>query len=187
MNKGVQFIFAFSVGAAVGAVAAWKYMKARYERIINDEIDAFIEEYTGKKRQYTGPQDADEAAKTVTDEEVNQYESTIISNSYAVREDVEEMNAKKEKHPYVIPPEQYGERDGYDVESLNYYADGVLTDDWDNVIEDVEGVVGKESLEHFGEYEDDSVFVRNERLKTDYEILRDNRTFGSYNQTGKEE
>ena len=57
------------------------------------------------------------------------------------------------------------------------YADGVLTDDWDHPIEDVEGLVGVESLTHFGEYEEDSVYVRNDRYKTDYEILKDLRNF----------
>ena len=47
----------------------------------------------------------------------------------------------------------------------------MLTDTYDNVIEDVEGTVGKKSLKHFGEYEEDSVFVRNDDLETDYEIL----------------
>ena len=37
--------------------------------------------------------------------------------------------------------------------------------------------IGKDSLTHFGEYEDDSVFVRNDRLKADYEILMDQRTY----------
>ena len=40
----------------------------------------------------------------------------------------------------------------------------------------MDNVVGLESLAHFGEYEDDSVFVRNDRLKCDYEILLDQRT-----------
>ena len=44
-------------------------------------------------------------------------------------------------------------------------------------IKDVDSVVGAESLTHFGEYEDDSVFVRNDRLKCDYEILMDTRTY----------
>ena len=65
------------------------------------------------------------------------------------------------------------ENEDYETVSLTYYADGVLTDEFGNVIEDVEGMVGKESLTHFGEYEEDSVFVRNDSLKTDYEILRD--------------
>ena len=54
---------------------------------------------------------------------------------------------------------------------MNYYEDGVLADDWDEPIEDIDKVVGKDSLTHFGEYEDDSVYVRNDRLKCEYEIL----------------
>ena len=55
--------------------------------------------------------------------------------------------------------------------------DGVLADENDEVIEDVEDAVGIDSLNHFGEYEDDSVFVRNDARKCDYEILLDQRTY----------
>ena len=60
---------------------------------------------------------------------------------------------------------------------MNYYADGVLADDFDVVIDDVENTVGEDSLTHFGEYEDDSVFVRNDERELDYEILKDMRRF----------
>ena len=45
------------------------------------------------------------------------------------------------------------------------------------MIEDVESMIGFESLSHFGEYEDDSVFVRNDARKCDYEILQDQRLY----------
>lgn len=38
-------------------------------------------------------------------------------------------------------------------------------------------LLGIDSLNHFGEYEDDSVFVRNDARKCDYEILLDQRTY----------
>lgn len=80
--------------------------------------------------------------------------------------------------PYVISPDDYGENDNYTQISLVYYAgDGVLADDEDEVVEDIEDTVGEDFAEHFGEYEDDSVFIRNDRLRCDYEILRDNRSF----------
>ena len=82
----------------------------------------------------------------------------------------------KKNRVYVISPEEFGNND-YDAESLNYYADGVLTNSWDEVIEDVDGFVGEDSLTRFGEYEDDCVYVRNEVLQTDYEILLDERKF----------
>ena len=53
----------------------------------------------------------------------------------------------------------------------------VLVDDGGDKIEDVDDVVGMESLTNFGEFEDDSVFVRNDRLRCDYEILMDERTY----------
>ena len=45
------------------------------------------------------------------------------------------------------------------------------------MISDVDNVVGKDSLSKFGEYEPDSVYVRNDREKTDYEILADTRCY----------
>jgi len=52
-----------------------------------------------------------------------------------------------------------------------------LTDEGYEVIEDADEAVGEESLDHFGEFEDDSVFVRNDLMRCDYEILQDNRTY----------
>ena len=79
------------------------------------------------------------------------------------------------KKPYVIPPEEYGEKLGYDMVSLQYYADGVLVDDAYNKYEadEIEMLVGLKSLEHFGDNEKDpdTVYVRNEDRETDYEIL----------------
>ena len=77
----------------------------------------------------------------------------------------------------MIPPEQFGDDEEYEQISLTYYADGVLADENDEVIEDVEDAVGIDPLNHFGEYEDDSVFVRNDARKCDYEILLDQRTY----------
>ena len=78
--------------------------------------------------------------------------------------------------PFIITPEEFGELDDYTTISLTYFADNVLADENDEKISDydIESMIGSESLEHFGDYEDDSVFVRNDKLKCDYEILKDN-------------
>ena len=49
----------------------------------------------------------------------------------------------------MIPPEQFGDDENYDQISLTYYADGVLADENDEVIEDVEDAVGIDSLNRF--------------------------------------
>ena len=100
--------------------------------------------------------------------------------NYAERQDKKEkkgVEPVEDERPYVISPDEFGEKDGYENVTLTYYADGVLTDYFDNVISNVDEVVGFDSLDRFGEYEDDVVFVRNEKMETDYEILRDLRDF----------
>lgn len=80
--------------------------------------------------------------------------------------------------PYIISPEDFDDPDvGYETISLIYYMDGVLAYDDGQVIAEVniDKLVPKDFYMHFGEYAgaDDSVFVRNEWLEHDYEILRD--------------
>ncbi|HZK46450.1 MAG TPA: hypothetical protein VFC64_00760, partial [Atopostipes sp.] len=113
------------------------------------------------------------------------YAAKLREQGYINYSDVEPETNKEEVNeesmdidiPYVIPPEEFGEFDNYEKIGLTYYADQVLTDDDDKSVEDIEDTVGFDSLNHFGEYEDDSVFVRNDRLKCDYEILLDQRNY----------
>ena len=79
--------------------------------------------------------------------------------------------------PYVIPPDEFGEFEDYEAISLIYFADKVLTDEDYEIVDDVDDVVGLDSFNHIGEYEDDCVHVRNDRLKSDYEILYDPRNY----------
>lgn len=81
------------------------------------------------------------------------------------------------KEPYVIAPYDFGELDGYSQVELTYYADGTLEDEDYNIVTDAEKLIGRDSLYTFGEYEDDAVFVRNEYLRADFQILKDYRTY----------
>ena len=79
--------------------------------------------------------------------------------------------------PYVITPEDFASSPpGYNCCPLDYYKDGTLADGW-GVPMDIEETIGEEALDHFGEYVDDVVYVRNERLELDYEVTRDPRTY----------
>lgn len=74
------------------------------------------------------------------------------------------------KNIYILTPEEF-QSSGYDVRTLYYYKDGVLADDDYNVIKTPIELVGPDALKSFGRYEDDAVYVRNEVLKVDFEIL----------------
>lgn len=97
----------------------------------------------------------------------------------AVTPAAEEAKEEKAANHYIIPPEEFGTNAGYEEISLTYYSDGVVADDDENIMsdEEIEKTIGFESLKHFGEYEPDSVFVRNDHIRADYEILQDERSY----------
>ena len=90
--------------------------------------------------------------------------------------DTEVIEEVKYKEPYVITPDEYADGD-YDTQTLYYFADGVVADDNFNVLKDVKGYIGDKALKQFGLYEEDVVYVRNDKYKIDYEILLDEREY----------
>lgn len=170
MSSMISKIVIFITGAALGSVVTWKLLQKKYNEMLNEEMSSFKKEMREVKERH------DERVETLNTTIKNMYEDTIqetTSKHYrGLLNDLGYDDDELEPKPYVISPEEVGNTDeDYELISLNYYEDGVLADDWDEPIEDVERVVGKDSLNHFGEYEDDSVYVRNDRLKCEYEIL----------------
>ena len=172
MNNKLICTIAFSFGAAIGSISTWFLLKTKYEKIAQEEIDSVKEMFLERGHRSEANVLDDAMDSESKDKLKNEYNK--IASGYSNYSDY-----KKEignKRPYVISPEEFGDCD-YETVSLTYYEDKVLTDDMDEPIEDVENTVGSDSLNHFGEYEDDSVFVRNDRLKIDYEILLDLRKY----------
>lgn len=83
---------------------------------------------------------------------------------------------KREGEPYIVTLEDHMEgQDGYDVSTLTYYdGDDVLCDSRDEIVDDVDGMINFYSLSRFGYLSNDAniVYVRNDRLKMDFEVCR---------------
>lgn len=172
MNSKLTKLFIFAAGAVIGSAVTRKVVKTKYKKIADEEIESVKEAFCKKG--------SEETQKNVEDYydhiERLKYSTHMGLNPETNDTEEEEGEILIENKPYVIPPEEFGECD-YVTKSLTLYVDGVLTDDFDNVIKDVDGLVGRDSLNHFGEYEDDSVFVRNDGAKIDFEILADERKY----------
>lgn len=180
MNKTLSNLFIFTAGAAIGSAVTWKLVKDKYARLAQEEIEAVREVYMKHE---------DDISETVTEEPAEVISESVpefteqervdyanIANTYSNNN--EKGVPKPVKRPYVISPDEFDEI-GYQTVSLTLYADGVVEDDFYNVLDDdeIEDKIGRDSLNHFGEYEEDSVFVRNDDEETDYEILRDSRNY----------
>lgn len=93
----------------------------------------------------------------------------------------EELKYRTEDKPYIITHDEYfaAEKD-YDTSSLTYYEqDDTLADEQDKPIREVDEIIGTDHLVRFGTASGDRniVYVRNDRLETDYEVIK---TGGSY-------
>ena len=181
-NTILSNIFMFAAGAAIGTVVTWKLVKTKYEQIANEEIEEIREYYRSKnessvergKRADSNPVD-EYAGESERIDAVTYLKEKIDKLGYNPAFGGEETSAKEGLEPHVIPPEDFGDQ-GYDTISLTLYADGILTDDQENIIEDADEMLGEGSLDRFGEFEDDSLHVRDDNKRIDYEILGDSRT-----------
>ena len=186
MNKTINFMM-FVIGVAVGSVVTWRYVEKKYEQIAQDEIDSVKEVFSKREADFTENTEARIKADNAKEKpSVIEYAARLREQGYTNYSDMADEKPEEVKKapmtvdkPYVIAPEEFGDLDDYEIISLTYYADQILADDNDVIVDDVEDVVGFDSLNSFGEYEYDSVFVRNDRLKCDYEILLDQRKYSS--------
>lgn len=197
--------FTFVTGLVIGSVVTYVIVKDKFEKIAQEEIDS-VKEVFGRRVEKEADKKVEKIAKKEVEKirkEYNEYDNlTKNYTSYSKNkteesiEDVEDVEyeevcendedgveldeierASDYDRPYIIEPQEFGALDGYSLITLYHYSDNVLADDCDELVEDLDDVVGEDYASHFGEYEDDCVYVRNDRLKADYEICRDLRKY----------
>ena len=196
-------LLCFVAGAAIGSVVTWKLIEKKYKDLADEEIESVIETFKNRKPRIT----KDNVKETV-EKVINKYkepketvEDIVAAEGYSI-ENEEEIDEDDESNyivnvdndndievitPYVITPEQFGEYNEYGTKTLTYYADNVLTDEIDNPItsEEMVTMIGPDALDHFGEYEDDSVYIRDEMNEMDYEILKSEKMFSEIPKIGR--
>lgn len=181
MKNSVITGFSFLLGMGIGAYVTYMYIKDMYAEIAQEEINSVKEAYIKKTKNLqkdviTEDENKEKVDKAKNKPDISEYAVKLKESGYTNYSEISQEDNDVEV-PYVIAPEDYGENDEYETISLTYYSDGVLTDEDDEVITNPGELVGRDFASHFGDYEDDSVFIRNDNRKIDFEILMDYRTY----------
>lgn len=189
MNDKLSSVIIFCGGVFIGGFLTWDFFKTKYEKIADEEIASVKETFEHREPRPDKNYNVEEALKgndtyiNVSPGVTERIIQIIDSNGYrnysntAIETDKKGGTADMElKQPYVITPEQYEDNVDYTKVSLTWYNDEVLEDDWGNVL-DPDDVIGSEALKTFGQYEKDSVFVRDDDEQIDYEVLLDTRSY----------
>jgi hypothetical protein len=176
------------LSAGCGFAAGYLYAKRRLETIYAERADAEIEEAGRyfkklyKADEFETPEAAIEAlglkAAEMKVDPRPSVQALINGLGYrgaasASRDQVIERGPDR---PYTIREDEFMDNDsGHDQKSLTYYlSDGVLADDNDEIVDNIDFHVGEANLQTFGELSQDpnTVYVRNERTLVEYEIVR---------------
>ena len=186
MNKSAIFVaLGCLISGGAGGFIGFFITKKKYEKKITKEVEA-VEAYYRKNNTKTEPVKKNDGKPTVvrpvdvavcSTEEAQPIRKNYGAyfNNYGPTDTPEKFDPNK---PYIISTEDYANSE-YDTRSLYLYSDGTLTDEDNNVIIDIVGVVGNEAVNTLlnSRESGDSIYVRNEKYKLDYEILKDNRSF----------
>lgn len=184
-------LFIFALGIGTGSLITWKLVEKKYKDLADEEIASVVETFKNRKPTKKTKKEIKEKVDNLLDSTRTRIKTSlteaeeIVETSGYVSNDIEDDdctvnvdNGEEIIVPYIILPDQFGEFEEYGTKTLTLYADNILTDEIDKPItDDLEIMLGPDPFSHFGEYEDDAIYIRDEMNEIDYEILKSEKEF----------
>lgn len=195
MNRTVIGSFiGLILGAVGGFIGGCFYAKNKYLNMAEQEIESVrkvYEKHFGKQTDIKEPEKDNPLIVNKKPEDSDLHKKYIkYAGMYSGGGENPKVNTTikspekpktpdiSRKIPYVITPDEYMQSENKS-ETLIWYSDKILADEDGNVIHNINEKIGPEALNTFGRYLDDTVYVRDDENKVDYEIIWDPRKFSS--------
>lgn len=197
-----KIVLAGIIGAAVGAVASYFFTRRYYEGIIYDETKIGISEETEDKpeaNEETTPIDstvpeiiayANEVAKKRERKDYSKAVADTVDDVYlkdkssmhpSIMKEVElgvKPLQKKSDAIRSIPYIEYGDNEDYEEKVLYLYADGIIADEDDEILEEVEQTLGPNPKEHIDEFDTgDMCYFVNDNQEMYYELYLSEKSY----------
>ena len=184
-------VLIFVSGVTVGGFLGYKIIEKKYSDKLETEVNRRIDEYVlnnKKEEKHTEPTEikkenvADKinynsVTKNYISSEDNEEDDEETNEEDDGKEDEPEVNDyisdDSSRDPYEITEEEYDDNSNeFEKESLYYYRGNyTLVDDSDNVVdtEDADILLGSDWVDLMNN--NGIIYIRNEKVKTDYEIV----------------
>lgn len=190
MNRtAIATVLGIIGGACAGAGVTYIFLKKRFDADLDEAVEDVKKFYADRTRNDDRPTenseespDADAADRNpVEQDSIFDFEMDSHATNYSTTSVVpdEPKELKTNDDICVIDEDTYygAIADGADPTEYMYYADHILADENSDMIDNIEGLVGRAALTYFGNEGVDSVYVHNKRLNMYIEILRSERLY----------
>lgn len=206
VNNMIIFVVGTLLGSATTYFVVKKKFETEKENEIKEmreyytKREEIISEHADKevdilKQEIESMRHDTEEETTVDEEELEEYRNIVSQYNHPEYADAlvrkrelqmadakkaeEDMTEERQESFYIIKPDEFGTIDDYELVNLTWYADGILADEFDNIIgeEEIEERIGSEALVEIGKYLPKFIHVRNDDLEIDYEIGEDPRNY----------
>lgn len=169
MNAQIKNALIFAAGLAVGGLACWKLLDAKYEKRYEKEVEESKERFKAYILKDIQP---------IVDKDEPKEEPAPMAPPTTKKVNYNAKSTGK-VYRYPIDPNDLGEyeKEGYSTVAYTHYSDNVLLDEMNDPVTDIDDFVGSDYKSHLGEYEDDSVCIRNDKYKMDIQIIFDSRRY----------
>jgi hypothetical protein len=123
-------------------------------------------------------EDADDVDAAIAEARSSHPTANVFDNPSEDWNYQEELAARTSEAPYILHQDEfYADERGYTQTTLTYYAgDQILADEQDKPIYNYGAIVGELKFGH-GTNDPNVVYIRNEALEAEYEVLLDNTSF----------
>lgn len=202
-----SFIFGTVVGAGIGSALTYFFVKKNCDKKIDEEVRKvreYYERYEDEEEEAKRVHVKKIPDKPIPDEILEKYRSNETlsdpsENEFPTEDDEDELDdldeenavvdneiikklEKENDKPKIIEVESFGELSMFETETLSYYVeDGFLVHEDDEIVDDVEFLIG-DALDRYGwrydDLDDTNLYVRNYKLQRDYEIIKVIAEFG---------
>ena len=190
MKEAFIFVAGLIIGAGVSGAATYYVVNKKANARADEEILSVKEAYKNRK-----PLDISKIKEELKEEVVKEtaaranlnkpslmaYSSLAANYAEPNKDDLATVDVEEDEEPEdtsleFISPEDYGEKEGFRSIELYWYADGILATENHEKVDSPKDYAG-DFVSHFGDYEDDAAYVRDNLMKRDIAIYRSDKTY----------
>jgi hypothetical protein len=164
--------------------------KSAAKDLLPDDLADESKKTRHKREQFAKTKEAAQAVRDYRGESKKKAEEQVENDQGNIENFIspdgfdydEEIKLRTPHAPYIITKEEFFENeDEFEQVSVTYFLDDdVVSDGTDEPIDNVDDVLGEENIVQFGKGSGDPhiVYIRNEKLMLDFEVLKDESSFG---------